>query len=302
MVDAKTAMLELSEGNWENLYNLSEEWLATNKDNPFAKFLLMLSCSFINPPKIAKFVHIIEELEKNLSAGKVFSLAKTFQDQEYRRNPYVQGARGCLVAYNDVKESLAILETAIKENPKCPELYYWLGLSWSGSEKAVEYYKKALEIRPNFAAALYSLAITYFKLGQIKGAEKSFKSAIVFSHSFAEAHYQLGSLYQHHLKGKTDIAREHFQKAVEIDPEGEIGRDAKAFLEGKSEQPRLRVEDRSKGLPSLPKGVIIGISVFSIFLIGGPIAIATGSHNPAIGIGVGIVVYIVLSAFFGRKN
>ena len=48
-------------------------------------------------------------------------------------------------------------------------------------------------------------------------------------------------------------------------------------------------------------GAILGLSVLAIFIIGGPIAKAMGSHSPIFGIAVGVVVFIVLSVFLGKK-
>ena len=51
----------------------------------------------------------------------------------------------------------------------------------------------------------------------------------------------------------------------------------------------------------MSKGVILGISFLAIFIIGGPIAKAMGSHSPFIGIVIGIVVFVFLSTVFGSK-
>lgn len=52
----------------------------------------------------------------------------------------------------------------------------------------------------------------------------------------------------------------------------------------------------------MSQGVIIGIAFLAIFIIGGPIAKAMGSHSPLIGVIVGVVVYIFLSAVYGRQK
>lgn len=48
-------------------------------------------------------------------------------------------------------------------------------------------------------------------------------------------------------------------------------------------------------------GAILGLSFLAVFIIGGPIAKAMGSHSPFVGIVAGVVVFIVLSAFLGKK-
>lgn len=51
----------------------------------------------------------------------------------------------------------------------------------------------------------------------------------------------------------------------------------------------------------MSKGTIIGFSFLAMFIIGGPIAKAMGSSNPVVGVVIGIVVFIVLSAIFGGR-
>lgn len=51
----------------------------------------------------------------------------------------------------------------------------------------------------------------------------------------------------------------------------------------------------------MSKGAIIGLSLLAIFIIGGPIAKAMGSHSPIVGIVAGIIVYFILSIIFGKK-
>lgn len=49
-------------------------------------------------------------------------------------------------------------------------------------------------------------------------------------------------------------------------------------------------------------GAILVASFLAIFVLGGPIASAIGSHKPLIGIISGVVVYVMLTAVFGRTG
>lgn len=297
MEQANKALLELLNGEWEDLYQTSESLLESDKDNPIPKFLLMVSCYFVNPPKLAKSVQLTEELERSPNdVAKILNWIKQFENQKEYNNPYLQGSISLLIGFNNVEEEVVSLEKALTEFPNCPELYFWSGLSWAGTEKAFEYYKKALELRPNFPSALLYLAITCIHLKRFEEAEECFKKAIDFSPNFVEAHYQLGCFYYHH-KGLKDQSTEHFQKVAGLDRESEVGRDAKKYLEGKS-QPQFGVSTSKKGILTMPKGLIIGLSILSIFIVGGPIS----GGNPTVGIAVGVIVFIILSALFGRRS
>jgi hypothetical protein len=41
------------------------------------------------------------------------------------------------------------------------------------------------------------------------------------------------------------------------------------------------------------------IAVVAAFLIGGPIANAMGTHNPLVGVGVGVIAFVIASVVFG---
>jgi len=52
----------------------------------------------------------------------------------------------------------------------------------------------------------------------------------------------------------------------------------------------------------MSKGTILGFSALAVFFIGGPIVTVLGSHNPTIGIGCGVITFIILSALFEKRS
>ena len=121
---------------------------------------------------------------------------------------------------------------------------------------------------------------------------------------FLEAHYQLGSLYSLYIPNSSEQSTMHFQKVIELDPEGGAGKDAKKVLESKV-QPQFgqRVSGstggRRGGMSIL---TILGISLLTVVLFSGPIASLFKITNPTVGILAGVFVFIGLYSAWGRKR
>ncbi len=72
--------------------------------------------------------------------------------------------------YLDVQQNDAALEylnTAIEKDPENPSFYYARGVLYEGTDKdkAIENYKKCLEIDVNFFNALYNIGVIYYNKG-----------------------------------------------------------------------------------------------------------------------------------------
>jgi Flp pilus assembly protein TadD len=136
-------------------------------------------------------------------------------------------------------------------------------------DKAIEQFKKALEINPNFPGALNNIGVCYGKIKQYDLAEEAFKKvvslkktdvyamnnlailymetgrledaaryaemAVSTEPNYSNGHLSLGSIYA--TQGDLDRAEKEFMRALELDP---ASRSAKANLE------RVRAE-KSKG-------------------------------------------------------
>jgi len=293
------ALLELLNGDWENLWRTSKQWLDKDANDPEPKVFLYLASLFMTPPKISEYLQLTTDLEENtVEMELLLSWLKQFEGQaEYSNNPYYQGLIASLYEFNDKDKTIDILEKAIEKNPTCPELYVWLGRSSSKTE-AVNYFKKAIEFRPIHPAALFFLASSYTGLKQYKEAEECIKKAISLQPNFKDAHLHLGSLF--HSQGLINQSRNQFQKVIEIDPEGDMGRMAKKFLEGEA-QPSFK--ELTSPRKTLPSWLIYCISILSGLFFGGFIMTSMGSKNIYIYYFlVFIATYCILSAIYGRKK
>lgn len=70
----------------------------------------------------------------------------------------------------EVASQISKIETAISKEPKNKSLYFVLGIAHSANkqtQQAEEAYKKAIEIDPNYADAIYNLAVIYIDRGNV---------------------------------------------------------------------------------------------------------------------------------------
>lgn len=92
-----------------------------------------------------------------------------------------------------------------------------------------QYYKKALELEPNYPPALRGLGRTYIAMGRDSEAVAALSAAIEQYPEFAGAYYDLGRAY---LKRKEyRKAKAAFQKVVNLESDSELGRSARTALQ-----------------------------------------------------------------------
>lgn len=84
-------------------------------------------------------------------------------------------------------------------------------------EKSVEEFKKAIELKPDYADAYHNLANVYHQTGRDDLAQENYKKAIEFNPRLWQSYQNLGAIY--FIEEKYDLALETIQKAAEINPE-----------------------------------------------------------------------------------
>lgn len=81
---------------------------------------------------------------------------------------------------SDRTNAIAQLQAVVKDDPTNPQLYYYLGFLCYGAnqpEQAVDYFKKALLLNPDFAEAYYQLALAQLRLNKSKEALDTLEKA-----------------------------------------------------------------------------------------------------------------------------
>ena len=107
-----------------------------------------------------------------------------------------------------------------KTSPSSPQNHNNLGdlyVRRGEYQKAVEEFKKAIELKPNYADAYHNLANIYHQLGKNDLAEENYKKALEFNPFLWQSHQNLAAIFFN--QGKTREALEELKKAIEIFPQ-----------------------------------------------------------------------------------
>jgi tetratricopeptide (TPR) repeat protein len=126
-------------------------------------------------------------------------------------------------AYNDLgrtDEAIEEYKIALRIKPDYAEAHNNLGNSYYEQgriDEAIEEYKIALRIKPDHAVAHYNLGNAYANLGRTDEAIEEYKKALRIRPDYAEAHNNLGNVYD--SLGRTDEAIEKYKIALRFKPD-----------------------------------------------------------------------------------
>jgi len=119
--------------------------------------------------------------------------------------------------YHDV---FALYTKTLRENPACWMAHYNLGIALSEqgqADQAVDQYRQAVALRPDYAEAHYNLARLLVEHGQLGDAIGHYEKATAINPADAEAQNNLGvTLFG---VGRIDDAIAHYRKALEVRPQ-----------------------------------------------------------------------------------
>ena len=119
-----------------------------------------------------------------------------------------------------IDEAMAHYRKALEIKPDYAEAHNNLGIALAGRgriDEAIAHYRKALEIKPNYAEAHNNLGIALAGCGRIDEAIAHYQKALEIKPDYAEAHNNLGVALAD--RGRIDEAIAHYQKALEIKPD-----------------------------------------------------------------------------------
>ena len=108
-------------------------------------------------------------------------------------------------------------KNALRIMPNYADAYYNMAIILNDNkdpEAAIESYKQAIKIKPDFAEPYINMGIILKDKGDPEAAINCFKQAIKIKPDFAEAQYNLGTIY--HNVGQLNNAIEFYSKAIAI--------------------------------------------------------------------------------------
>jgi len=114
----------------------------------------------------------------------------------------------------------ALYTATLEKNPRCWMAHYNLGIVLSEqreADQAIEHYRQAVTLRPDYAEAHYNLGRLLVEKGQLNDAIAHYERAAAINPADAAAQNNLGvTLFG---IGRADDAIAHYQKALEIRPD-----------------------------------------------------------------------------------
>ena len=125
-----------------------------------------------------------------------------------------------LYSKGQIKDALKGAETLIKEYPNESKLFNINGACNAAIGKldsAVDNYKKAILLNPDYAEAHLNLGNAYEDLSQFDNTILSYQKAITLNPNYSEAYNNLGNVYQNLHQFENAI--KSYQKAIELEPD-----------------------------------------------------------------------------------
>lgn len=115
------------------------------------------------------------------------------------------------------RKSLELVKFLIDQNPKQPELYFLLGLSYQGLIKypdALKAFKKAIQLDPLNFKSHNLIGLVFYKMGKENKAINSFKNALKIMPDFADTHFNLALALDKIGNGKSAITHMKISKEL----------------------------------------------------------------------------------------
>ena len=120
----------------------------------------------------------------------------------------------------DYHDLFTLYTATLQKNPGCWMAHYNLGIALSQqgqTDQAIDHYRQAVTLRPDYAEAHYNLGRLLVEQGQLDDAINHYERASAINPADAEAQNNLGVTLSG--VGRADDAIAHYQKALEIRPD-----------------------------------------------------------------------------------
>lgn len=216
--------------NWERDYNHAQQLFDEGRNNEAEQIFVRL---LENNPR--GYADICNRLGLIATQKGLFERASNYFKQALKINPrYTDASLNLAVTYNEMRmfdEAEKVFSRAAKiilkerdsldpyiqgklanEHAKLGDSYYELGRF----DHALEEYRKALNLKANFADIHTKIGITLRDRGDLEQAIHAFEKAKVVNPNYAPAHIHEGLVY--YALGELDKAEREWNMAKKLDP------------------------------------------------------------------------------------
>ncbi len=120
----------------------------------------------------------------------------------------------------DYRTAISIWEDTVAKSPHSARSQFNLGCILSNCDRvpeAIEQFRKAIQLSPNYVSAHVYLAKSFRKLGRLDDAVSGFRVSLQLDPVNVEAHFQLGLALA--AQGHTEEAASEFERTLAIEPD-----------------------------------------------------------------------------------
>jgi tetratricopeptide (TPR) repeat protein len=173
----------------------------------------------MNSPQLVKKQQKINHLiEKGKLKEAIKPLLQLCKQQPDNMNSWLKLASlyGQTGDFHSVIKVCQKIETTLKNHPM---LYSMLGnahASLGQTDKAHEYYQKALLIQPDDPGLLNNLGNALYLDNKLEEAADIFQRVVAIKPDYADAHNNLGNIYK--ALNNNELAIKHYEQAVKLNP------------------------------------------------------------------------------------
>lgn len=223
------------EGKWNEVITYSENRLEREPDNAVIHFVLSMAYYMKGEYELQEEQRsLVLEYEKSSDAVVAWCERLT---QQFPNNYYAHLLLGSAYrAKAKVDKAIEGYKRAIEINPNFADAYLGLGATYFANQQideAITCFKKAIEINPSHIAAHLNLGLVYEFDDQIDEAIAVYEKTLELNPNLTEIYIYLGNLYVE--KGDKDKALKAYKKVIELEPDSELGLDAKDAIKGMNE-------------------------------------------------------------------
>jgi len=180
----------------------------------------IVTSSHISETRNSSFAISVKLIKDKISNKSVTAIKESGLEDYINTAIYWNHLGGTSIKSGMYKVAIEAYKQAIRIDPDYAEGYNNLGIAYISSgmyKEAIASSRQAIKIDPDYADAHNNLGVAYGKSGIYKEAIEAYKQAIWIDPDYAKAHYNLGVVYNNSGKYKKSI--KSYKHAVRIDPD-----------------------------------------------------------------------------------